>query len=239
MSGIYLSLVFPAYNEELRLPRSLEKTVAYLKRQSYSSEIIVVDDGSSDRTADGARSVLDPSGIPFKVISLDTNRGKGFAVKTGMEAAAGEYVFFSDSDLSTPIEELERLLPLLEKEYDVAIGSRGMKESKLEVRQPFLREYGGRSLNLLVQLIAMPGIKDTQCGFKGFRAVAAKQITSRQKLSGYSFDVEILYIARKLGMKIAEVPITWRNDPATKVSAVREGIKIVIDSFRIRKEHGK
>lgn len=238
MSQYYLSLVFPAFNETERLPGTLEKSVGYLKGAGYTFEIIVVDDGSSDGTSDAARSHMEGKGIDFRIITLEENRGKGYAVKAGIESAKGEIVFFSDSDLSTPIEELEKLLPFFERGWDIVIGSRGMRESDHRVRQPLYRELSGRFFNVWVRLLALPGIMDTQCGFKGFSRKTIEPITSRQRLFGFAFDVEILFIASRLGYSIKEVPVTWRDDRRTKIKLFRDALGMFLDILKIRFMHG-
>ncbi len=234
-----ISVVFPAYNEEKRIPESLEKTTRHLSGAGRPFEIIVVDDGSEDGTSDVSREQLAKSGADFSIIRLEENRGKGYAVRTGMLSARGEYVFFSDADLSTPIEEIDRLLPLLESEYDIAIGSRALRDSKLDKRQPIYRESSGKLFNLAAQAVLLPGIKDSQCGFKGFRAYAAGRIAEIQKFDRFSFDVEILWIARKLGLRIKEVPVRWSNNPDTRVSYLKDGLGMVADLFKIRLAHRK
>jgi len=234
-----ISVVFPAYDEEKRIPESLEKTTRHLSDAGRPFEIIVVDDGSGDATTDVSRLQLEKSGADFSIIRLEENRGKGYAVRTGMLSARGDYVFFSDADLSTPIEEIDRLLPLLESEYDVAIGSRALRDSKLDKRQPIYRESSGKLFNLAAQAVLLPGIKDSQCGFKGFRASAARRIAEIQKFDRFSFDVEILWIARKLGFKIKEVPVRWSNNPDTRVSYLKDGLGMVADLFKIRLAHRK
>jgi dolichyl-phosphate beta-glucosyltransferase len=234
-----ISVIFPAYNEEKRIRHSLEKTARYLADSGRSFEIIVVDDGSSDATTDVSRSALEDCGADFNIIRLEKNRGKGYAVKTGMSAARGDFIFFSDADLSTPIEEIDRLLPLLEGGCDVAIGSRALRESRLDKRQPIYRESSGKLFNLAMRAVLLPGIKDSQCGFKGFRAEAARRIAGLQKFDGFSFDVEMLWLARKLCFGIKEVPVSWSNNPDTRVSYLKDGLGMVADLFKIRLAHRK
>lgn len=225
----HLSVVIPAYNEEERLGSTLEKIQEYLLHLEYPSEVIVVDDGSSDRTAEIARSV--------KVLVNDQNSGKGFSVRRGALEARGEIVLFSDADLSTPIEEMSRLEAALTEGADVAIGSRALPDSDVQIHQPFYREMMGKTFNKLVQLLVFPGISDTQCGFKAFTQKAAQEIFSRQKLDGFAFDVEILYIARKLGYQVKEVPVIWRNSPDTRVGAMKDSMKMFLDILRVRRLH--
>jgi dolichyl-phosphate beta-glucosyltransferase len=204
-----------------------------MERWDFSFEVIVVDDGSKDATS---QIVQERMGThkELKLISLPVNRGKGFAVKTGILNAQGKYILFSDADLSTPIEELPKLFHWINKGYDIAIASRACPGAVLEIRQPFYREFMGRLFNLLVRLFLLPGIYDTQCGFKLFRREVAREIFQRQRFSGFSFDFEVLYIAKRLGYKIKEVPVIWRHSPGSKVKVLRNGITSFIDIFKTR-----
>ena len=222
-----LSVVIPAYNEERRLPPTLERLRAYLGRGSLSHEIVVVDDGSRDSTAEVARA----GGAT--VVRNDGNRGKGYAARRGMLLAQGRRRLMTDADLSTPIEDLSRLMASLDAGYDVAIASRALPASNVEVRQSAYREGMGRLFNLCVRVLAVPGLHDTQCGFKLFTAAAAEASFEPLRLDGFSFDVETLFIARRRGLRIAEVPVTWRNDEATRVGALN-GFRAFVDLARIR-----
>jgi dolichyl-phosphate beta-glucosyltransferase len=223
----FLSVVVPAYNEESRLAPTLDRIRQYLTGRDYSAEIIVVDNGSSDGTAALARR----AGV--SVLS-EPRRGKGAAVRTGVLAAGGELILFSDADLSTPIEELEKLLAALEAGHDIAIGSRGLPDSKLPVRQPWYRELVGRAGNVLVRLVAVRGIADTQCGFKLFSRSAARRLFEAQRTTGIAFDMEILFLAQRLGLKIAEVPVTWIDNPDSRISRVWDSLDALKDLLRIR-----
>jgi len=223
----YLSVVIPAYNEENRLGPTLETIKGYLAERDYTSEVLVVDNGSRDRTSEVARD----GGVE---VMEERRRGKGAAVRTGMLAARGEYVLFSDADLSTPIEEVEKLLAELRAGADVAIASRGLPESNLVKRQPWYRELVGRAGNLLVRMMAVGGIADTQCGFKLFPREIARRVFPAQRLTGAAFDVELLFIVQHAGWKIAEVPVTWIDSPDTRFSRVRDSLDAVKDLFRIR-----
>ena len=218
-------MVIPAYNEGRRLPPTLEKIQRYLSGRPY--EIVVVDDGSSDDTA--ARAAA--AGVT--VLSNEGNRGKGYSVRRGMLQAHGDRRLMTDADLSTPIEELDRLMKKMDEGYDVVIASRALPESNVEVRQPWYRENSGRLFNFCVRLVALPGLQDTQCGFKLFRAEAAEQAFAPSRLDGFSFDVEALFIARRRGFRIAEVPVTWRNDEATRVGTFKGAVAFA-DLARIR-----
>ncbi len=232
--GPHLSVVIPAYNEEERLPDTIRTVEAFLEKQPWDWELIVVDDGSADRTAEAAREAFRHPAS--RAVSLPQNQGKGAAIRRGMlEEARGKYRLFTDADNSTPIEELPGLLRKAEEEgYGVAIGSRALRDSKLEVRQPFYREMMGRFFNLIVQMVAVPGIRDTQCGFKLFTAEAAGYVFPRQQLQGFSFDVELLMLARRGGFRIAEVPVRWINSPASRVSPIRDSLRMFMDVLRVR-----
>jgi len=225
-----LSVVIPAYNEAARLPRSLRRIAEHLQTTGEPYEILVVDDGSSDGTAEQARQ----TGVDrLRIVRNDRNRGKGYSVRRGMREALGTRRLMSDADLSTPIEELARLADALSAGHAIAVGSRALPGSRIEVHQPALREGLGRIFNLLVRALAVPGVRDTQCGFKLFSGEAAEAVFSRCRLDGFSFDVEALYVARRLGYRIAEVPVVWRNDAASRVTLLR-GAAAFLDLVRIR-----
>jgi dolichyl-phosphate beta-glucosyltransferase len=228
-----LSVVIPAFNEARRLPRTLESVCSYLRQRGETHEILVVDDGSSDETAAVARQT---GGDAVTVVSNERNRGKGYSVRRGMLLARGERRLMTDADLSTPIEELERLLQPMNEGYGVAIASRAMRESRIEVHQPWYRENMGRLFNLVVRVLAVPGLHDTQCGFKLFSARAAFDAFADARLDGFGFDVESLFLARKRGHRIAEVPVTWRNDSATRVTLLG-GFDAFLDVVRVRANH--
>jgi len=223
----FLSVVIPAYNEEGRLGPTLDRIRRYLGEQSYRSEIVVVDNASVDGTAEVARQA-------GAEVIREPRRGKGAAVRAGMLAARGEYVLFSDADLSTPIEEVERLMAALEAGSDVAIASRALPGSKLPVRQPWYRELVGRAGNVLVRMVAVHGIADTQCGFKLFPREVAQRLFGAQRMTGIAFDMEVLFLAQRWGLRIAEVPVTWVDSPETRISRVRDSLDAVKDLLRIR-----
>jgi dolichyl-phosphate beta-glucosyltransferase len=225
-----LTVVIPAYNEASRLPRTLERVRGYLDAQRADYELLVVDDGSQDDTAARARAAGGPRLV---LVSNDGNRGKGYSVRRGMLAARGRRRLMSDADLSTPIEELPRLAARMDEGYDVVIASRALPGSRIEVHQPFYRENMGRLFNLLVRLAVVPGLRDTQCGFKLFSAAAAEAAFSASRLDGFAFDVEALYLARRRGFRIAELPVVWRNDAATRVGWWK-GMLAFGDLLRIR-----
>jgi dolichyl-phosphate beta-glucosyltransferase len=226
-----LSVVIPAYNEALRLPETLARVQAHLATLEREHEIVVVDDGSSDGTAETAGRI---GNVPVRVLRHEPNRGKGYAVRRGMLAARGERRLMTDADLSTPITELDRLEAELDRGFDVAIGSRALVGSRIEVHQPLYREAMGRAFNVLVQQLLLPGLHDTQCGFKLFTARAAEAAFAPGRLDGFSFDVEALYAARVRGLRIAEVPVVWRNDPRSRVSLGGGGAAF-LDLLRIRR----
>lgn len=228
-----LSFIIPAYNEAERIGTSLEKGLAYFEGQPYEWEIIVVDDGSRDRTAEVVESYADRG---IRLLRQPRNMGKGAAVRRGMLESSGKQRIFSDADFSTPVEETERALEHL-KEYDVAIGSRAIDRSYVKVHQPWYREMMGNIFNLFVQTLAVSGIKDTQCGFKGFRGEVADEVFRRTKIDGFSFDVEALYIARKCGYSIKEFPVQWFNDERSTLNPVTDAIRMFQELLKIRSLH--
>lgn len=231
-----LSVVIPAYNEEQRLPATLDAVQSWLERAPFDWEVLVVDDGSKDRTVEVARQCFRSDRC--RVLVAERNAGKGAAIRRGMLAARGRYRLFTDADNSTPIEEARLLLRRMRRSgADIAIGSRGMASSRIEVHQPFYRETMGRVFNLIVRIFAVPGIVDTQCGFKMFTSRAAEAVFPEQKMDGFAFDVEILYIARRKGFRVAEVPIRWINSPASRVSPIRDSARMFADVMRIRWMH--
>jgi len=229
----FLSIVVPAYKEEGRLHKIVEAFLEYKKSHDFSMELIIVVDGSPDTTAEVARSFSEK--VPhLRVIDRKENMGKGYTVKEGVLNASGKHVLFTDADNSTPLDQLDKLLKYVDT-HQVIIGSRYCRGGKLARPQPFYRIAGTRALNLIIRLLAIRGIHDTQCGFKLFRREAAKEIFKRQTIYRFSFDIEILAIARKLGYKIKEVGITWYDDPHSTVNPIKDGIKMVKESWLIRK----
>ena len=216
---IRLSVVIPAFNEERRLPRTLEEITRYLGRQSYSAEVVVADDGSTDATARIVQE-RDRNVVPVRLVTHPDgrNHGKGAAVRLGMLAALGRFRLFTDADNSTTIDHVERFWPFFDEGVDVVIGSRGMKESVLSVSQPWYRRIAGEGGNLIIRALAVPGVADTQAGFKMLTAACAESLFPRLTIDRWGFDVEMLAVARHLGYRIREVPITWRNDPEGKVT---------------------
>lgn len=233
MSEPRLAVIIPAYNEDQRILPTLERVRDYLSGQAYTWSVTLVSDGSQDRTVEITEAFAKKN-PGFHVLAYAPNRGKGYAVRKGMLEVAGELLLFSDADLAAPIEEVEKLLAHMEQGADVAIGSRPLKESNLEIRQPFYREMLGRAFNFAVQTLAIKGIKDTQCGFKLFTQKAARDIFSRCKLDGFSFDFEALMVARDLGYRIDEVPIRWRHQEGSKVVLMRDGPRMLRDLVKLR-----
>jgi glycosyltransferase involved in cell wall biosynthesis len=224
-----LSIVIPAYNEERRLGATLDRIQAYLNSRTWEFvEVVVVNDGSRDGT------VALASGRPgVRVLANPGNRGKGYSVRHGVMEAAGEWTLVTDADLSTPIEEVEKLWGAAQRGADVAIGSRAVDRSLVGVHQPFPREAMGRVFNFLMRLVTALPFRDTQCGFKLFRASAAREIFKRQTLDGFGFDVEALFIARRLGYQVEEIAVRWDDVTGTKVSMWR-GVKAFLDPLRVR-----
>lgn len=234
MTGtVDLSVVFPAYNEEGRLEQTLLDALMYFSAGPRTVELIVVDDGSRDGTSqlvmDLARRYAN-----LRLIRLPTNRGKGYAVRLGVVNARGNQILFADSDGATPIEEIERLSASLAGGADIAIGSRAIRSDSVSVRAKFYRRIMGRAFHYLVETLAVRGIKDTQCGFKLFTASAAHDIFPRIRMDGFSFDVELLLLARRRGLRVDEIPVNWEHKPGSRVSLVVDSAKMAMDLFRMR-----
>jgi dolichyl-phosphate beta-glucosyltransferase len=228
-----LTLVIPAFNEAARLPQTLTELTRHCAVWDFSYEIVVVVEPSSDGTLELVRQRSFPE---LKVIGNRVHRGKGFAVRTGMLAGRGEILFFTDADLSTPLTDLDRALSLFRAnpEVDLILGSRKHPESQILQHQSRLREMMGNTFNRIVRQLAGFKFLDTQCGFKGFRAHAAREIFSQQQIDGFSFDVEVLLLAQALGFRILEVPVHWSNSSESKVHVVRDSLKMLVDLFRVR-----
>ncbi len=227
-----LSIIIPSYNEELRLPATLERIAAYLSSYGHEAEILVVDDGSKDGTAAVAESLRNK--IPtLRVVSNGVNRGKGYSVRRGMQEARGLIALFTDADLSAPIEEASKLIDALET-YDVAIGSRAMDRSLISVHESAFREFAGIIFNKIVRIVLWLPFVDTQCGFKAFRRERCGIIFEQQTIERFGFDPELLYLARHHGLRAVEIPVRWGHSPATKVSMLHDSIQMFIDIFTIR-----
>jgi len=227
-----LSIVIPSFNEELRLPVTLAQVSAYIRASKRETEVIVVDDGSTDRTADVANSFRGEI-QRLRVVANKKNRGKGYSVRHGMLEARGRVVLFTDADLSAPIDETDKLLAAL-ADHDVAIGSRALNRSLISVRQSVFRESAGIIFNFIVRAILRLPFVDTQCGFKAFRRERCRVIFQQQRIERFGFDPELLYLARHHGLSAAEIPVRWAHSPATKVSMWRDSIQMFLDVFIIR-----
>ncbi len=232
---MFLSIVIPAYNESERLPETLKKVFDYLEKHNYNFEIIVVDDGSNDRTP---QIVKEQFGEKVKVLIQEQNLGKGAAVRLGVLSSIGEQVLFMDADGSTPITEIKKLQIELEKNYSLAIGSR-KNNSLIEVRQPFYREYLGKTFSLLVRALTGTSIIDTQCGFKLIKGKVAHELFAKMTINGFAFDVELLYLAAQGGFTVAEIPVVWVNDKRSKVSLLRDPLIMLWEIFKIQFIHNK
>ena len=230
LGGVFLSIIIPAHNEEHRLGGTLEAVLAFLAAQPYTAEVLVVENGSADRTAEVAESFVPRFGR-LRVIR-EVRRGKGLAVRRGMLEARGEFRFLCDADLSMPIEQVNRFLPPAMEGADVAIGSREAEGS--EVVDSFVRRRIGRAFNLFVRILGLTRLRDTQCGFKCFRAAVAQDVFGCQRLDGMAFDAEVLYIAQRRGWRIVEVPITWRIDTDSRVRLFQDSLGMGKDLLAIR-----
>ena len=241
MTDLELSILVPAYNEEQRILPTLARIVEYMDERGVPYEIIVVDDGSRDAT----RQVVHSFAADHPTVRLESyddergnplNRGKGYAVRRGVLAAKGRNILFSDADLSTPIEEMEKLLPSInEGKCGVAIASRALAGSNLAVHQPWYREAMGRTFNAFVQRLAVPGIQDTQCGFKAFSGEAARRIFNKARIDGFGFDTEVLFLARKYGYRVLEVPVTWRHRENSRVSPFVAPFQMMRELLQVRR----
>jgi len=228
-----LSIVIPCYNEEQRLPRTIEQIERYLHQRGESHELILVDDGSTD----GTRLVMESAAERYPAVRIEAlprNRGKGRALAEGVAVAQGDELLVTDADLSTPMEEIEKLEAALAAGAGVAFGSRAVKGSRVELSQPIYRVLMGKAFNLIVQAVLLPGVWDTQCGFKLFRADVARMVFKDLTTDGFGYDPEVLYRAKRSGVRIAEVPVVWRNSPETKVMAFRSSLDMFKHVLRVR-----
>lgn len=232
------SLVVPAFDERGRIERAMTEIASWRRGNpgGWDWEVIVVDDGSSDGTGEAARLAAEKENLPIELIRHPQNRGKGAAIRTGVLASTGDPLLVTDTDLSTPLAEWVKLAERLPT-HPVTIGSRALDEELVRKRQPFYRQFMGKTFNTFVRLIAVPGIRDTQCGFKLFRGDVARDLFRRARIDRFAYDVEILYLARKEGLSIAEVPVLWFNSPESKVSVVRDSLRMLRDLVRIRWIH--
>jgi len=234
---MYLSIIIPAYNEEKRIGATLSKIYEFLKDKKYDFEVIAVDDGSVDNTV----SIISESRLAkenkLKILRNGDNKGKGYSVKRGIINSGGDYVLFSDADLSTPIEELDKFLNSMPEGCDMVIGSRSIKDSDIKVRQPWYRESMGKIFNFFVKLLLIREFNDTQCGFKLIKGDAARELAGLMKINGFAFDVEMLYLAHKKGYKIKEKGVSWNNSAETKVRLLHSSTSMFLDLLRIKAIH--
>lgn len=230
----YLSVIIPAYNEEKRLAATLQAVQNFLLKQESPAEVIVIDDGSSDQTSSIAQKYRRTISN-FKILRHAQNLGKGAAVKSGVLSSSGEYILFTDADNSTPIEELNKLLPFATKgNYDLVIGSRYMKGSDVQIRQPWYRRFLGRVGNMVIQVFLLPGINDTQCGFKLLKGEVARELFPQLSINRFGFDMELLYLAKKKKQKIKLIPVSWLNSAQSRVRPVRDGLKTLSELVKIK-----
>ncbi len=232
-----ISVVIPAFNEEARLGSTLEKILAYLDGRRLAAEIVLVDDGSGDATFEVARNFCDAHRLADRmhILRSEPNQGKGFSIRRGMRAVRGELALMTDADLSTPIEELEKLeQEVITGACDIAFGSRDIAGSVVAIHQSWFRENSGKIFNRFVRLITGLPFRDTQCGFKLFKMSSCRSLFDKQKVLGFGFDVELLYVARKWGLSMKEVPVVWRHAPGSKVRFATDAPRMFLDLFRIR-----
>ncbi len=227
-----LSIIIPIFNESKRIKFTLESIIQYLE-DKFDYEIIIVDDGSNDNTFDSIRGIIEVN-RRVKYYANEKNYGKGYSVKRGIFLAEKEYLLFSDADLSTPIEEVENLIKWIEEGYDIAIGSRGLKESKILIKQSFSRRIMSKIFNLLVKILGLSKFNDTQCGFKLFKRETALKIFTKVKVNHFAFDVEVLHLAEKNGYSIKEAPVKWKNEQNSKIRPIIDSLKMLIDILKIK-----
>jgi glycosyltransferase involved in cell wall biosynthesis len=232
-----LSIIIPAYNESDRIAGPLRTIIEYLRTQPFTAEVIVVSDGSSDDTMSAADAVFSEyPDLSGRSVGYEKNRGKGYAVKTGMLAAEADIVLFSDADLSTPIEELHKLVdPIKSGEFDVTFGSRALDRSLIGTHQPWRREQGGKVFNLVVRLMTGMPYWDTQCGFKAFSMPRFRPLLDVMQIERFGFDVEFLYVARLHGLRLQEIPVRWNNDDRSKVNVLRDSVRMFDEVRQIRR----
>jgi len=233
MGSYTYSIIIPAYNESQRISASLERILAYIGEQQWGAEVIVVNDGSRDNTAEIVREFSKTHPM-VRLIENPGNRGKGYTVRNGMMQAHGDILLFTDADLSSPIEESRKLFAAIDRGADVTFGSRWLQAELQTERQPLYRQVFGRIFNLLLRIILGLKYKDTQCGFKAFTRKAAHQIFARQMIDRWGFDPEILFLAEKFGFKVAEVPVEWAHDNRSKINPVTDGAKMFMEMLRVR-----
>ena len=228
------SIVVPAYNESTRIAASLEKVLTYVHAEGWNAEVIVVNDGSRDNTAEIVRSFAAEDPV-IRLLENPGNRGKGYSVRNGMLHARGKILIFSDADLSSPIEEAAKLLHALDQGADIAIGSRWLRAETQTQRQPLHRQLFGRIFNLMLRITLGLKFKDTQCGFKAFKKPAAAAIFPLQKIERWGFDPEILFLARKFGFRVQEIPVAWGHSGETRINPIADGFRMFLEMIRIRR----
>ncbi len=239
--AVELSIIIPAFDESERLGSTLDRVFEYVRSRSITAEMIVVDDGSSDNTAEVAEeSCSRYPDVASKVIRYENNRGKGFAVRTGLEACSAPIALFSDADLSTPIEEMEKLIePIKTGEYDITFGSRALDRTLIGTHQPWRREQGGKVFNLVVRLMTGMPFWDTQCGFKAFNMEKFRPLLDVMQIDRFGFDVEFLDVANLHGLRLMEIPVRWNNDDRSKVNVFRDSIRMFDEVRQIRRNARK
>jgi glycosyltransferase involved in cell wall biosynthesis len=233
MNSLSYSIVVPAYNEQERIGASLERILAHIEWEGWRAEVIVVNDGSRDRTAEIVAGYRKQNPA-VRLLENPGNRGKGYSVRSGMLSAQGDVILFTDADLSTPIEEASKLFEAIAVGADVAIGSRWLESRTQTQRQPLHRQLVGRVFNLVLWMILRLNYKDTQCGFKAFRREAGHRLASLQQIERWGFDAELLFLARKNGMKVAEIAVAWAHDHRSKIRVFRDGFRMVADLLIVR-----
>jgi dolichyl-phosphate beta-glucosyltransferase len=234
MTNYYLSVVIPAYNEEKKIAQDLALVYEYLAPQTYEYEVLVVDDGSKDKTHEIAKS-LEPQYKNLRNIRYEQNRGKGYAVKTGVLQAKGDHILFADAGTCVPCRDVEKGLQLLQNGYDVALGSRALEESRVLLKQPKYRRVGSRIFGYVVRwIMGVNPIRDTQCGFKVFKREAAHTIFCRNRIDGFMFDTETILNAKKMGFRLKEFPVTWKNDPDTRYNPVWGSVRNFKELWKIK-----
>ncbi|MEW6407097.1 MAG: dolichyl-phosphate beta-glucosyltransferase [Patescibacteria group bacterium] len=234
---MFLSVIIPAFNEEKRLKQTLCQISSYLIKGYKDSEIIIVDDGSNDCTFLVANDFSKNTNLPVKVLKNIINLGKGASVKNGILVSCGDFVLFSDADLSTPIEELDKLFNYIKDGYDIIIGSRSKEDSSVQIHQPWYRKKMGKIFNFLVKLLLLKDFNDTQCGFKLFKGDIARKIAGLMHINGFCFDVEMLYIAQKNGYKIKEIGVIWKNSSQSRVEILNSSLRMFFDLLKIKRLH--
>jgi dolichyl-phosphate beta-glucosyltransferase len=235
----FLSIVIPVYNEERRIGEGLRRVSAFLSLKNFPAEVIVSDDGSTDKTSEVVQAfIASHPNVPIRLLKAPRNRGKGAVVRDGMTQARGRYLLLTDADMSSPIKEVDKLIQALEKGADIAVGSRALRSPGCDVKQSKLRHTTGRIFSFLTRVLVLDGILDTQCGFKLFRADTTRELFKEQTIERFSFDIELLYLAARKGLRIKEVPVMWKEEPGTRVHFIKDPLNMVKDLFYLRRLYG-